>query len=879
MNHDPDQMVAEDAVERREVKSFQRLIPDRGPEDSPFVIIGEAPGKQEVIKGAPFVGPSGFILDHALAQYPKGSYPEPYVMNVVPHMIGRDKDQDILAKYAMDHRERVLNIIKKHPRKVILALGSVAAMCLMNDTRLKITRVRGTRFPSELSEHGVVASVHPAYLLRGNGSLRQFKADVAYAVSLASGGKPHEFVPPTWEIMDTPEKMLWLAGRLHELTPDDVIGADIETSGFSHRMNHILMAGFTFDGKHVYVVPGRKRDISPRNDMTALMDALWDTPAKFVWHNGKFDVKFFRHIGQSDARVDHDTMLMSYALDEKKGIHDLETVAADWLNSPNWKGVLDKHKKTKDSYDVIPKDVLIKYMAYDIANTFNLHHVLYPLVCADPKSSTLYHKTLIPASDFLSRVEMTGIRIDPELAAKNAIEMGEAAEIPRKRLLEIAYQQKDNQGNLYYTDKLAGSPKQLQELLYEDLKLPSKERGTSEDILLSLPPHPAVKALLDYRKVKKGLSTYVIPYTKPYEGDAEFHGNEDELDGKGLIQDDGRIHQSYLLHGTATGRLACRDPNVQNIPRDPKLRGQFIPREGYCFVEVDLNQAELRSLALLSEDEALCRVYEDTKSVGLHEELRGELYGHPNDWDEITVQRYLQKWYIKEASRQTELARIKEEQKMRCKNVNFGIVYGITPFGLADQIEDSPQEAARMLAGWAKKFPSAWKFIQLCRNASLNYKNLVTVFGHKKRFEIVTPETVQSIGNESANFPHQSTASTITLHGGMRMYNELRSIYDSYIVNLVHDSILIEVPFTREHCEGVAKFACQVLEEVPKDWGLTRIPFKAESKAGLRWGGMKDNDKFYKASWIDFNPHTEFQDNFEILLQQEEENKKIVSPL
>lgn len=846
-------VIAEAVATPRIIPSYTRIIGDKGPEDSPFVIIGEAPGKQEVMQGAPFVGPSGFILDHALSQFPKGSFPEPYVMNAVPHKIGGDKDQDLLKKYARDNWERVREIIGKHPRKVVLALGAVANMCVLNDLNLKITRVRGTRFPYDLSEHGVVASVHPAFLLRGGGSLRQFKADVAYAVSLASGGKPHEFIPPTWEFVDTPEKMFWLADRFNQLTPDDYIASDYETSGFSHRENHILCAGFTFDGKHVYVVPGKKRDISPTHDMTHLMSVLWDSKARYTWHNGKFDVKFSHHIGQLEARVDEDTMLMSYALDERKGIHDLETVAGDWLNSPNWKGVVNQHKKSGDSYDVIPKDVLFKYMAYDIANTFRLAVTLRPIVNNDAKSKLLYEKTLIPGSNFLARVERNGIRIDPELVAKNADEMGTEAEKPRKILMDIAAQQKDGQGALYYTDKLAGSHKQLAELLYDDLKIPTKDRTTGEDVLLALPKHPAVTALLEYRKIKKGLSTYVVPYTKSVHDDGHLHIN-------------GRIHQTYLIHGTATGRLACRDPNVQNVPRDLKLRGQFIPRDGYCFIEVDLNQAELRSLALLSGDAALCAVYEDPKSVGLHEELRRDLYGMKSDWNQTQINMYQQKWYIKENSLDALLARITEEQKMCCKNVNFGIVYGITEFGLADQIEDTPMEARRMLHGWGKKFPDAWKFINLCRDASLHYKNLVTVFGHKKRFEIVTPETIKSIGNESANFPHQSTASTITLHGGMMMMDKLAKEYDSHIVNLVHDSILIEVPFTRQHCEAVASYACDVLEEVPKMWGMTRIPFKAESKAGFRWGGMKDNDKFFKLSWIDFDARKPFPTTEELFV-------------
>src|SRR5690606_30203538 len=158
------------------------------------------------------------------------------------------------------------------------------------------------------------------------------------------------------------------------------------------------------------------------------------------------------------------------------------------------------------------------------------------------------------------------------------------------------------------------------------------DRGTGEKVLNALPPHPAIDLLKKYRKIQKGLSTYVKPVSDH-------------------IQDDGRVHQSYLIHGTATGRLACRDPNLQNIPREPKLRGQFIPKPGYCYVEVDLNQAELRSLAALSGDDELCRIYVDPDSKGLHEEVRADLYGMKDDWSEQQIEQFKRKWYADSVER------------------------------------------------------------------------------------------------------------------------------------------------------------------------------------------------------------------------------------
>jgi len=795
------------------------IVPASGPVDSPFVIIGEAPGRQEIKARKPFVGPSGMVLQAALKQFKADSFPEPYVMNVVPHLIGTGKDTDLLQKLARENAKRVHDEIAMHPRKVILALGNAAVWALTNNYETKITKIRGQQFPTALAEHGIIATTHPAYLLRGNGSFRQFKADVAYAVSLACGKEPYRFVPPTWSYVDTPETLDAFLNAVRE--HKGIIAGDLETMGFSHRQDKILMGGFTLDGKHVYIIPGYKREYTPDRITIDKIAPMWESSLRtvnggnvdFCWHNGKFDVKFLRHQHGYNAYVDEDTMLMSYALDETRGIHDLETVSSDWLGSPNWKGILDAHKKKNQSYDVIPEPILVKYMAYDIANTFNLHTTLRPLVAMDAKSELLYTKTLIPGSEYLSRIEMCGMYVDMQRVEENRAAYTDEVKKYNDEINAISIASG-------YGPINPNSPLQLVDFLFNTLKLPTKERSTNEKVLEKLPDHPAVVALRKYRKLNKGLTTYVTPITEH-------------------LQDDGRVHQSYLIHGTATGRLACRDPNLQNIPREPKLRGQFIPKPDYVYVECDLNQAELRSLAALSGDTELCRIYTDPNSKGLHEEVRSTIFGNPSDWSDEQLKRFYDRWYT------TELERVLEEQKMRAKNTNFGIVYGITPAGLSEQIEDTVMEATRMLATWAKKFPQAWNFIQLCRNAPLHGKDLVTVFGHKKRFGVITPENIVSIQNEAANFPHQSTASTITMQAGIRLQELLKDQFNTDIVNTVHDCLLLEVPKHRETIDKVIDVTLHEMEQVPVDWGITTIPFKAEAKIGIRWGQLKSPMKFY----------------------------------
>lgn len=814
-----------------------KTVPAKGSLDSQFLIVGEAPAAKEMQLGVPFVGPSGQVLDAALAQYPMGSYPDPMITNVIKYRLNVDKDPGLLQKLVQDNREAFLAEVREHPRRIILALGNVALWALTGDYSLKITKQRGHLIPSEFASIGIIAATHPAYLLRGNGSFRQFKSDVAYAISIAKGGSPHPYTPPLYRALTTKAEIDQLI-RYAKTLPEGTIGAsDLETTGFSHRMNRILSGGITFDGKVVYDFWGIKTGIPVDWNMLPYIKELYELPnIRYAWHNGKFDVKFLQTLG-INARVDDDTMLMSYALDETRGIHDLEQVASDWLGSPTWKNILDQHKQKNQSYDVIPPAILEKYMAFDIANTWNLVPVMRPLIELDKGSNRLYHKTLIPASEYLADVETNGIFIDTAKVSQNVEVVGGPAAIYKAQILD--YANKRSPGR--YTDKLCNSPLQLAELLFDDIGLKTPERSTGDAVLDKLGTHVVVDLLRKYRKVHKQLSTYVKPY---------FPMVVDPVKGQdsGEVQDDGRVHCTFLIHGTATGRLSSRSPNLQNIPRDPLIKGQFIAPPGRVFIEPDLNQAELRSLACLSGDEALCAIYTDVNSKGLHEEVRKEIYGMPSDWTEAELLKYMKKWYVTDENRfnpQTGDDRILDEQKMKAKNVNFGIVYGITPFGLADQTGETPQEAKRMLDAWSKKFPQAWKFIQACRMAPLHGKNLVTVFGHKKRFQIVTEATLTEIQNEAANFPHQSMASTIVLHAGIRTFKKLRE-YDSFFVNTVHDSLIIEAPADPVIVHKVAELVKNEMSQVPVDWGVTRIPFLADAKFGTRWGSLGKQKGFYK---------------------------------
>lgn len=787
------------------------LVGSKGNPNAPFMIIGESPGRMEVKEGLPFVGPSGELLHKTLTKLGVKD-DEVYFTNAFQCYPGRrdDKKEDDLKKATSLCRKRLLDEILRAPRKVILPLGAPAIWSVFGNDDLKITQNRGRYFRSDLASIGIVPSVHPAFLMAGGkgGTYQQWMRDLEYSVSLLRGGAPK-----------SPPKVNWELARDHydvqdyanSIQADEVVAGDIETSGFSFLSDRILCTGYSRDPRFVLVIP---EHLTWTNKYI-----LRKSKVQFLWHNGQFDVKFLWENGFEEARIDHDTILQSYSLDENGGIHSLDQVASDWLNSPNWKSVLDEYLPKKNiSYDVIPRPILHQYMAYDIGNTRAIHPILYPRIMADKHLSKLYHNVLIPATNFLARVERNGLYADRQRIRENEVAYDIEVQRFGNEIREIAKQFPDSG----YTEKLVGSWKQLQKLLYDDLKIkPYKnQRGTGKEILDKLPQEPIIVSLRKYRKVAKEKSTYVTPAAEN-------------------IDKDGAVHSSLSLFKTATGRLASSDPNVQNIPRNPQIRGQYIARPGRRLVEADLNQAELRVLAILSGDVKLCHIY-TTEGMSLHDEVRAEIFGWPKDYSPQELAKQLDKFRLTPETRFDEHGEdlLIAEQKMRAKNINFGIPYGISPPGLAEQTGSNIKDAAIWIDTWMKTYKGAADFLNACKAAPSNGQVLITPFGNKRRFGVVSNERLISLQNQAMNFPEQSSASHMTLLSGVELLQPLKIRYDSHIINLIHDAILVDAPDDDDICKEVAREMITVMERIPKDWGFLRVPFKAEAKQGYRWGSL-----------------------------------------
>lgn len=816
-----------------------RKVGARGTIDSPLVIILEAPGLEELKSGAPACGPSGELLDKCTPD--DFDFDSAYIINAMqcrPPKFNSDpnKEKDYKARACMACRSRVLRQVFMFPRKAILALGAWSNIALTNDHSFKITQRRGEVYKISFCrstletpvEIPVVPAVHPAFLLRGSGNPKVFRQDVALAIDLAfaevgnrsssSGSGNHCWEDPRYVVVENLPDLVKYIHKLKLLPYSEGegridIAADIETSGFRFLKDRILCIGFypahdTSNTAIATVIPARawERDPEFKRCLRGLLSSPW---VRWIWQFGKFDAKFLAQAGLlgppggggggGENVLHEDTGLLSYALSEATRDHDLDELAKNWLGAPAHKDALKQWVPTKKhSYALVPEPVLFDYLAKDLKKTLQVFQKLRPLVASDPDLEKLYVRTLLPGNRLFCEIEQYGIHIDWDYVRINR-EGANKEDLVSGLVTSLEEEQGLEAGLIAIAktlEKLAGypvnpnSPGEVAELLYDrcGLRLKGKKpTDTRKETLDKLPSHPVVRLIREYRSMSKMLSTYVQAI--------------EEL----AIED--RIHTTFKLHATTTGRPSSTEPNILNIPRESRYRRMYRARPGMKLMEGDYNSAELRMLAVLSQDKFLTEVFLDDRR-NLHDEVAIAMYGE----------------------------NFTSDQRIRAKAVNFGIPYGREAFSIAMEYDMTIDEAQRLIDAWLRRSPEAATFIKACRRAPREGKTLTTVFGRKRRPGVVSSERLKGLMNEFANFSMQSTVADFTLHSGLQMLPLLKR-EGAHIVNLVYDSALVEYPGdSPERERQIAHIVKTTMEQVPKQWIISPITFKVDLKCGTHWG-------------------------------------------
>jgi DNA polymerase-1 len=488
------------------------------------------------------------------------------------------------------------------------------------------------------------------------------------------------------------------------------------------------------------------------------------------------------HYGIVVQGLKHDSMLESYVWNATATRHDMDSLAQKYLGYQTIKYEQVAGKGAKQiPFSQVDLDTACRYAAEDADVTLRLHHALWPKLESEPALRKVYEEIEIPLVPVLAGMEQRGVLIDVDELRRQSQQLG-------KRMLELQQQAHAEAGREFNLD----SPKQLQAILFDELGLPARlktpkgQPSTNEEALEAIADaHPLPRLILDYRGLAKLRSTYT-----------------DKL-ADIVNPRTGRVHTSYHQGAVATGRISSSDPNLQNIPvrteEGRRIRQAFVAPEGWRVMAADYSQIELRIMAHLSGDEGLLKAFHEGGDI--HRATAAEVFGlRP---DEVTA-----------------------NQRRAAKAINFGLMYGMSAFGLARQLGVDRGEAGDYMARYFSRYPGVHAFMEATREQAHRDGYVETLFGRRLYLEnLKASNQALRAGAERAavNAPMQGTAADIIKRAMIAMAAWLKGRDDAHMLMQVHDELVFEVradavdavrEAVRERMQGAARLAVPLLVEV-----------------------------------------------------------------
>ncbi len=537
-----------------------------------------------------------------------------------------------------------------------------------------------------------------------------------------------------------------------------------------------------------HTAPGAPDQLPLNEVLVRLKPWLEAVDRKKVLQNAKYDQHVFANHGIALAGIAHDTMLQSYVIESDKG-HDLGQLCSRHLGLATiaYEDLCGKGAK-QIGFDQVDIERAATYAAEDADVTLRVHNVLHPQFAGEPGLHRIYHDIEMPARQVIWQIERTGILIDSAVLARQSHEMGQKIMALEAQAYELAGQP----FNL-------ASPKQLAEILFEKLGLPVKKKtpsggpSTDEEVLSELAlDYPLPKLLLEHRSLSKLKGTYT-----------------DKLPRMVNAQT-GRVHTHFAQAAVVTGRLASSDPNLQNIPvrseEGRKIRTAFIAPAGSSIVSADYSQIELRIMAHLSGDERLLEAFALGEDV--HRATAAEIFG-------------------------VALDEVGPDQRRVAKSINFGLIYGMSAFGLARQLDLERSAAQTYIDRYFARYPGVARYMEEAREMARQTGYVETAFGRRLWF----PDIRSSNGNRrqgaeraAINAPMQGTAADLIKLAMIAVQDWLDSAgLKSRLVLQVHDELLLEVPDAEldEVRNRLPGLMCQVAE--------LKVPLLVEVGVGANW--------------------------------------------
>lgn len=546
----------------------------------------------------------------------------------------------------------------------------------------------------------------------------------------------------------------WIA----RLQPAGEFAFDSETDSLDPMQANLVGLSFCIaPGKAAYLplaheYPGAPAQLDRAATLKKLAPLFADAARKKLGQHGKYDLHVLRRHGVEVAGYADDTMLESFVLNSGSSRHDMDSLARRWLgyDTIKYEEVAGKGAKAIP-FSQVAIDDATRYAAEDADVTLRLHRVLAPKLAAVPSLEGVYRDIEMPLVPVLERIEANGVKIDADELRRQSADLSKRMLAAQQKATELA-------GRTFNLD----SPKQLGALLFDELKLPALMKtptgqpSTNEEALEAIADqHELPRIILEYRGLAKLRSTYT-----------------DKLPEM-VNPATGRVHTSYHQAGAATGRLASSDPNLQNIPirtdDGRRIRKAFVAPPGRKLLACDYSQIELRIMAHLSQDEGLLRAF--ASGTDIHKATAAEVFGRKLD-------------------------QVTPNERRAAKAINFGLMYGMSAFGLARQLGIGRGEAQDYIALYFSRYPGVRDFMERTRQQAREHGYVETVFGRRLYLEYINKGTQgQRAGAERAaiNAPMQGTAADIIKRAMISVDAWLAGQQQRALMILqVHDELVFE---------------------------------------------------------------------------------------
>ena len=569
---------------------------------------------------------------------------------------------------------------------------------------------------------------------------------------------------------------------------------DTETTSLDPMLAKLVGMSFAVTAGEAAYLPlrhdyaGAPHQLDFDRTLEKLRPILENSAIKKVGQNLKYDQHVLANHGIALNGIQHDTLLQSYVLESHRS-HGMDDLAMRHLGvkTITYEEVAGKGAK-QVSFSQVAIDVASEYAAEDADITLQLHQALFPQIEGDAKLAHIYGEIEMPVSGILFTMERHGVLIDRQMLNQQSHELGQKLMALEQQAFELAGQP----FNL-------GSPKQLQEILFGKLgikplkKTPSGAPSTDEDVLQELAlDYPLPKVILEYRGMAKLKSTYT-----------------DKLP-KMIDPNTGRVHTSYSQAVAVTGRLASSDPNLQNIPvrtaEGRRIREAFIAPPGSCIVSADYSQIELRIMAHLSQDQGLLQAFAAGEDI--HRATAAEIFGVERD-------------------------AVSSEQRRYAKVINFGLIYGMSAFGLAQNLNIERSAAASYIERYFARYPGVRDYMDSTRAQAKAQGYVETYFGRRLWVpEINSPNGMRRAGAERAaiNAPMQGTAADLIKLAMIAVQGWLeKEKLQSKLIMQVHDELVLEVP------EAELALVKEKLPQLMQGVARLDVPLLAEVGVGANW--------------------------------------------